>query len=102
MKAGLAMRLPNPKRDLEAVREINRDLVELKDALELKMKRCAGHLEERNRIIDQLEQRLKEVTPEPESAEVTKKQEPIQLSAINRKQTEELVRVLRWAVNRRL
>lgn len=60
------------KRDLEAVREINRDLVELKDALELKIEALRRSLEERNRIIDQLEQRLKEVTPEPESAEVTK------------------------------
>lgn len=49
------------KKDLAEVREINRDLEELKDALELKIEALRNSLEERDRIIDKLEQRLSEM-----------------------------------------
>ncbi len=51
----------NSRKDLEAVREINRDLVELKDALELKIEALRKSLEERNNIVDKLERRLNEM-----------------------------------------
>lgn len=65
---GLSDEIAESKRDLEAVKEINRDLEELKDALELKIEALRKSLEERNRTIDRLEQRLNEVRAESGTA----------------------------------
>jgi len=64
----LSEEIADSKRDLEAVQSINRDLVELKDALELKIEALRASLEERNRIIDRLEQRLNEVRSESQQS----------------------------------
>lgn len=67
-KRGLSDEIAESKRDLEAVKEINRDLEELKDALELKIEALRKSLEERNRTIDRLEQRLNAVRVESGTA----------------------------------
>ena len=54
----LSIALESSRKDLEAVLEINRDLVVLKNALELKIEALRRSLEERNRSVDQLAQQL--------------------------------------------
>ena len=80
----LSDEIADSKRDLEAVRAINRDLEELQDALELKIEALRKSLLERNRVIDKLEQRLNEVQSESETAEVT---EPGADSIVGERQT---------------
>ena len=68
-EAQLRREITDSNRDLETVREINRDLVELKDALELKIEALRLALEARNRTIDRLEQRLNETLQKPAGKE---------------------------------
>jgi len=47
--------------DLKAVREINRDLAELRTALEARIDALRSSLDEKNQVIDKLEKRLEEM-----------------------------------------
>jgi len=54
----LQVQIADSQQDLRAAREINRDLAELRAALEVRIDALRASLEEKNRIIDRLEKRL--------------------------------------------